>query len=592
MGWSCNGRGCKWSDSCRPSDRQDWAQPQRRCFLDYLLAVYTSFTSARSLRVVAIACIAGLSTERAHAQSDTALTLAVLPGEHWFGGRIGDAHAAPYTEGFAADLHDNAGNQVQPLLLSTAGRYVWSDGAYRFALAAGAGDAPATLVVTAADALVRHGTAPGGTLAAAHALAVDSFFRFDGRLPARELFAAPQYNTWIELIYDQNQADVMAYARGVVEHGFAPGVLMIDDNWQRDYGDWRFRADRFPDPRAMVDSLHAMGFRVMLWVCPFVSPDHENFRHVQEGWRGFLDDPADTMRAEIVRWWNGHSAVLDLADPRSETWLRAQLDWLREEYGVDGFKLDAGDFPFYESGLPVDYARGDVAESGTTPQEQSELFARIGLDYLFNEYRATWRLGGAPLAQRLGDKGFAWGDLRRLIPGMLTTGLMGYPYAAPDMIGGGEYRSFLALDSLDGELVVRSAQVHALMPMMQFSVAPWRVLDEEHLAAVRAAAALHVEHADRILALAERASRTGEPIVRPLAYAYPGQGYADVRDAFLLGEDLLVAPVLERGARARSVRLPRGERWRYVPTGEVYDGGDEVTVPAPLDVLPRFAREP
>ena len=78
----------------------------------------------------------------------------------------------------------------------------------------------------------------------------------------------PQYNTWIELTYDQNRHDIMQYARKVVEHGFPRGIFMIDDNWQNDYGNFDFKASRFPDPRGMIDSLHGMGFRVMLWIAP------------------------------------------------------------------------------------------------------------------------------------------------------------------------------------------------------------------------------------------------------------------------------------------------------------------------------------
>lgn len=56
---------------------------------------------------------------------------------------------------------------------------------------------------------------------------------------------------------------------------------MIDDNWQKDYGNFNFRPDKFPNPKAMVDELHAMGFKVMLWVSPFVSPDSEEFRYLK-----------------------------------------------------------------------------------------------------------------------------------------------------------------------------------------------------------------------------------------------------------------------------------------------------------------------
>ena len=83
-------------------------------------------------------------------------------------------------------------------------------------------------------------------------------------------------------------------------------------------------------------------------------------------------------------------------------------------------------------------------------------------------------MGGQALVQRLGDKDYSWNAVGLLIPDMIAAGLLGYAYACPDMIGGGQFGSFLGSrpDKADQELIVRSCQVHTLMPMMQFSVAP------------------------------------------------------------------------------------------------------------------------
>jgi len=113
----------------------------------------------------------------------------------------------------------------------------------------------------------------GKTLAEAQKYVRNTYFPSSGKLPDSLLFTSPQYNPWIELTYNQNQVDVLKYARGIIDHGFPPGVLMIDDTWQEDYSLWKFHPGRFPNPKAMVDSLHEMGFKVMLWICPFVSAD-------------------------------------------------------------------------------------------------------------------------------------------------------------------------------------------------------------------------------------------------------------------------------------------------------------------------------
>jgi hypothetical protein len=128
------------------------------------------------------------------------------------------------------------------------------------------------------------------------------------------------------------------------------------------------------------------------------------------------------------------------------------------------------------------------------------------------------------------------------------------------MIGGGEYLSFENLAAVDQELVVRAAEIHALMPMMQFSVAPWRVLSAGNLAITRRMAALHTQHGPAIVALAAESAKTGVPIARTLDYSYPGHGYEATIDEFLLGPDIFVAPVVEKGAPDR-LAVPPG-RWK------------------------------
>ena len=125
------------------------------------------------------------------------------------------------------------------------------------------------------------------------------------------------------------------------------------------------------------------------------------------------------------------------------------------------------------------------------------------------------------------------------------------------------------------------------MPMMQYSAAPWRVLDEEHAEYCRAAGRIHLKFAEKIISLARHASVAGEPIIRYLEYVFPHQGFEKVTDCFMLGDDVLVAPVVEAGAHTRTLRLPDGN-WEYVD-GTVYTGGT-AQVSAPIDVLPYFVK--
>lgn len=510
--------------------------------------------------------------------SGNELELVLEDGEGWWGGAAEDGLSMPFGTGaFARDLGSPRGhgsrdaapsNQSGPVLVSTRGRVVWSERPFTFAFEDG------LLRLSGRDVLVGRG---GGALREAFLAASRRFFPPSGRAPARELFSGPQYNTWIEHPYTPTQETVLRFARDLLESGMPPGVVLIDDSWACDYGTWRFDRARFPDPAAMIEQLHAWGCRVMLWVVPFVSPDSAAFREA-EG-RGLLlrDRTGETA---IRRWWNGFSATLDLTDPAAVRWMTDQLDALVEETGVDGFKFDAGDVR--------DYRADDLTAAPTEPVDLCEAWARVGLRYPFNEFRACWRMGGQPLGQRLQDKPALWGPagIESLVPEMLAQGMIGYPFVCPDMIGGGEIGSVGGQSAVDQEFFVRYAQIAALSPMMQFSVLPVRVLDDEHLAAVRAALAVRESVLPLILGLVDEAAKTGEPIVRPMAYH--ASGLDDVTDQFFLGPDLVVAPVTAQGATERIVALPPG-RWRG-DDGAVVEGPARVTVPCDLSRIPRFER--
>ena len=525
-----------------------------------------------------------ISTERMHSQENaqSSFNIAIPKGEHWWGGAVTDGYQMPYAPGFSYDMYaDNKGNQVQPLLISNDGNVIWSEEPFKFTI-----DEDHISIEPQGE--VKNVKA-GSTLKEAFFYASKNYFPASGELPDELLFTAPQYNTWIELMYDQNQKDILAYAHAIIDNGLPPGVLMIDDNWQLDYGRWDFRQDRFPNPKAMINELHEMGFKVMLWVCPFVSPDSEVYRELTK--KGlFLKNPNNATVAAapwitpgqpaMIYWWNGVSAVLDLSNPESEIWFREELNKLVDKYNVDGFKLDAGDSYFYPDYL-VSF------NEGTSPNEQSALFGKIGLDYPLNEYRAMWKMAGLPLVQRLSDKGHSWSDLKTLIPNITAQGLMGYAFTCPDMIGGGEFQSFLDTGMIDQNLIVRSAQVHALMPMMQFSVAPWRILDEVHLEAIKKAVKLRSEFVPVIMNLARQAAQTGEPIVRNMEYEFPKQGFEEVYDQFMLGENILVAPVLSKTGK-RSVVLPKG-KWKYIDD-KIINGNKKIDIEATLEELPYFLK--
>ena len=533
--------------------------------------------------ITAIALAALFAAACSHSDNNT-LTVKFQPGEKWWGAidnpdrwGIEGKYGFPFDEtmSFFMDFTANTyGNNVVPFLVSSTGRYIWSEGPFKLR-----GD----------NGVFRlEGTAPieivqaGSTLKEAYLAASAAHFPPSGEIPPEEFIASPQYNTWIELTYNQNQEDILRYAEAIVSNGFPTNsVFMVDDNWQKYYGNFEFKPERFPDPKGMMDKLHDMGFKVMFWLCPYVSPDSPEYRELS-GKGYFVMDPVEDHPV-IAPWWNGYSAALDMSNPGACDWLEGQLRGMQEKYGVDGFKFDAGD--------AANYLKGNVRvyDDESYGQAQTELWCRFGARFPYNELRASWKMAGQTIVMRLCDKRYAWDAVAQLLPAMINASMEGHIYVCPDMIGGGEWTSFFDVDpdSFDQELIVRSCQIHAVMPMMQFSVAPWRILSPENLEICRKAAWLHTELGPYLLEQARKGSVSGEPIVRPMDYSFPGQGFEGCSDQYMLGEKYLVAPMLKSGGQ-RDVTLPGGS-WQD-EAGRIYEGGQTYSIDVPLDRIPIFTQ--
>ena len=123
----------------------------------------------------------------------------------------------------------------------------------------------------------------------------------------------------------------------------------------------------------MINDLHDMGFKVMLWVCPFISPDSDVYRQLKAD--GALLKNKDSLPA-MIRWWNGASALLDFSNPQGFEWFDQQLTYLTEHYQVDGFKFDAGDAQYYKN---------ITSFKDINPNEHSRLFGLFGLKYPLNK---------------------------------------------------------------------------------------------------------------------------------------------------------------------------------------------------------------
>ena len=509
------------------------------------------------------------------AEAQTTTEISLLPNEKWWGGFTGLGYMMPYQASKRVyNLRtENFNNQSVPYLLSNKGRYIAADTPFAYQFQEG------KIVITPSRGTVSCQSSKGDNLKSAYQAVSQRYFPPSGTIPPKVFFTKPQYNTWIELIYNQNQKDVLAYAQAIIDNGMPTGVIMIDDNWQKDYGVWQFRPDKFPSPKEMIAKLHQMGFKVMVWVCPFVSPDSQEYRFLRD--KGYLIKKKGSHTPAILDWWNGLSACYDLSNPDAFKHFVGELQQLQKEYGIDGFKFDAGDPERYLAEAI------EVFDQKSYDTEQTYLWGKLGLAFPYNEFRACWKLGGQPLVQRLGDKSYSWDGVARLVPDMIAAGLNGYAYACPDMIGGGEYGSFLNVDptKFNQKLIVRSCQIHAMMPMMQFSVAPWRILSKENLDICIKYAKWHEQLGSYLIEQAKQSAKTGEPIVRSMEYAFPNQGFADCKDQYMLGDKYLVAPVITE-SDTRTIKLSKGT-WRD-DQGKKYKGGKTYTLQVPLDRLPYF----
>ena len=402
---------------------------------------------------------------------------------------------------------------------------------------------------------------------------------FARSVPPADYLRLPIYTTWVEFKTGVSQQKVVDFAREIRRNKLPAGVIEIDDKWEDGYGNMRFDSSKFPSPKAMNDELHRLGFRVTLWIHPFVNV----------GTKAFGDPEVRKLLMKdlsgepgLIHWWQGDAAVWDSTNPAAASAFRRRLKLLQSTFGFDGFKFDGGDVNL----VPIDM----VPFQQVTSAEFPDFYNReTTAHFPWSEARVGIYSQPLGIVQRLIDKNSVWGaenGLAAVVPEALITSMRGFVYVMPDMVGGNQYDS----DKIDGELLVRWAQASALMPLLQFSLGPWH-FDAETTRLCREASELHLKFSPYIGKLAEAIPKSGEPILRPLWYNFPMERGAEaVMDEFMVGDVLLVAPVVVEGQVVRDIYLPQGE-WRDYKTGSMIAGGRWIrNYAAPLDTLPMFVK--
>ena len=447
--------------------------------------------------------------------------------------------------------------------------------------------------------------------------------------PNKSLMFSPIWTTWATSHADVTQESTLAVARDILkakkESGLPNGsIIEIDDRWQARYGELVFDPVKFPDPKAMVKELHDMGFLVTAWVMPFLQEssaaceEAKRLGYLVEGSQpptevgevltgGFGQILGTTVKVFVdrfdwppghweggggggnlepgqFRWWGTQPVRgLDFTNEAACEWFVRRLEKLQDEVGLDGFKFDAGEPCFLPYGArthkPLNH-----------PQEYSQAYVKnVCSKFPLSEVRVGMGTNAYTGLVRMGDKDTVWGvdnGLRSLIPSLLTSAVIGYPFTLPDIIGGNAYWN----QTPDTELMIRWAQVSAFMPAVQWSIPPWEVSEEAYAASVEVMRMREELLLPKLEALSDAAKTTLEPICRPMWWLDPKDASTfAIDDQFAVGDDIIIAPVVEKGATSRSVYLPRGA-WRRHGDDAVLTGGRRIVVDAPLSQLPVFLR--
>jgi alpha-D-xyloside xylohydrolase len=416
---------------------------------------------------------------------------------------------------------------------------------------------------------------------------------------------------WQSRLRYWNQDQLLEVAHEYSRRDLPLDVIVADFfHWPR-MGDFRFEEEFWPDPAAMVKELERLGIRLMVSVWPQVSLESENFA-------AFFQDNllVGTERGNPVQMgFEGPSRFVDFTDPRARrrVWelcrasyhgLGIELFWLDEaepEYGVydfDQYRYALGPAPKVGNIYPQAYARAFF--EGQRAAGQADVV---------NLVRCAWagsqRYGALIWS---GDIPSTFDALRAQICAGLNMGMSGIPWFTTDIGGfhGGDPD-----DPAFRELLVRWFQFATFCPVLR--------MHGDRRPASRVTAAdgsrrcptgaanelwsfgdgvgeilvhyLHVRERLRpyLREVMRQAHEQGQPVMRAMFHGFPDDPACwDLTDQYLLGPDVLVAPVVAPGAGGRYVHLPAGSTWHDAWTGQEHAGGRQVWVDTPLAVIPLF----
>ena len=428
----------------------------------------------------------------------------------------------------------------------------------------------------------------------------------------------PEYGLgyWQCKLRYRNQDEILAVAREHKKRGLPMDAIVVDFFHWTMQGEFKFEPRDWPDPEAMVKELKELGIETVVSVWPTVDERSENYGEMAE--KGYLVKSDRGNHNHMT--WMGNTVFYDTTHPgaRKFVWDKCRenyykkgirIFWLDEaepEYGpydFDNYRYYAGPALQCTNIYPVMYAKGFYDGLKEEGEEQVMSLVRCAWAGSQKYGVLTWS----------GDIHSSFRSMREQLQAGLNMGMAGIPWWTSD-IGG-----FIGGDITDPEfkeLLVRWFAWGAFCPVfrMHGERSPWYEREQEFIDGVRQLTSgqdnevwsfgednyeilkkyllIREKLRPYVRECMERASRTGEPVMRPLFFDFPEDRHAwEVEDAYMFGSDLLVAPVMEAGVTSRRVYLPAGSRWVESSTGKQWEGGSEITAQAPLDIIPVFIRD-
>lgn len=436
---------------------------------------------------------------------------------------------------------------------------------------------------------------------------VTNYTQYTGRAPQFPEWAA---GFWQCKLRYRTQAEVLEVAREHKRRGLPLSVIVIDYFHWTLQGDWQFDPQDWPDPAGMVRELAEMGVRVMVSVWPSVNSLSENFPRMKDlGYLVRSERGVPAMKDFVDSFpRNGRTYIhfYDSTHPGARRFIWEQVRQGYYRHGIKVYWLDACEpeiRPWDPENMRLHLGNG-LEVMNIYPMLHARAFYEgmqsEGESEVINLARSAWagsqRYGAAVWS---GDIHSTFEDLQAQVRGGLNIGLSGIPWWTTD-IGGfleGDIRS-----ETFRELMVRWFQFGVFCPLLRLhgyrlplgddTGAPNEVwsFGEQVYGILKEQLALRERLKPYILSLMRTASETGIPPMRPLFLEFPQDSTCyEVEDAYMFGPDVLVAPVMEHGARSRRVYLPPGI-WRNAWTKEFIPGSQWLEVDAPLEQIPVFIR--